>query len=367
MRLLHIGVHYSINKNAGDTVLFPVVRKVFDHFLGPSKWKLYQAWDQFSLNTAKQVNHDFDAIVIGGGGLLLRDQEGSKTSDSGWQWNSSISSVNSINIPLIVFGIGYNRFRDQTEFNQIFFKHIKTTVKKSIFFSLRNTGSINSLKKYLNKDLSLKLTKQFCPTTAIWQLYPEYQALAKAHDKKKKYVLSFNAAFDRSNLRFGPNPKNVIEKIVKALKIAQIKGWKIILTAHKKDDLKIKTYLKKQNILFDIKNLTNSNPDEIMKFYAQVDFAFGMRGHAQMIPFGLRRPIFSIISHDKMKFFLEDIKQLDWGVEINSLDLEKKFEKYLQNLEHKRSKLHKQIEIAQKKVWEETKNNLKKIKRLIKK
>ena len=92
-----------------------------------------------------------------------------------------------------------------------------------------------------------------------------------------------------------------------------------------------------------------------------------MRGHAQMIPFGLRRPILSIISHDKMKYFLEDIKQLDWGVEINSLDLEKKFEKYLQYLEHKPSELHKQIEIAQQKVWEETKNNFKKLKRLIKK
>ena len=366
MRLLHIGVHNSINKNAGDTLLFPVVRKVFDHFLGPCQWELCQAWDHFSLDFAKQVNHDFDAIVIGGGGLLLRDQEGSKTSNSGWQWNSSISSVNSINIPLIVFAVGYNRFRGQPEFNPIFFKHIKTTVKKSIFFSLRNTGSINSIKKYLNHDLNLKLSKQFCPTTLIWQLYPEYQALVKAHDKKKKYVLSFNAAFDRSDLRFGPNPDKIIEKIVKALKIAQIKGWKIILTAHKKVDLKIETYLKKQNIFFDVKDLTNSNPEEIMKFYAQVDFAFGMRGHAQMIPFGLRRPILSIISHDKMKFFLEDIKQLDWGVEINSLDLEKNFEKYLKYLEQKPSELHRQTEIAQQKAWEETKSNFAKLKRLIK-
>jgi polysaccharide pyruvyl transferase WcaK-like protein len=366
MRLLHIGVHHSINKNAGDTLLFPVVRKIFDYFLGPNYWKLCQAWDEFSIKKALSVNKNFDGIVIGGGGLLLRDQEGSKTSNSGWQWNSSINAVNAINIPFIIFAIGYNRFRGQLDFDPIFFKHIKTTVVKSIFFGLRNNGSIKALKKYLKPNISKKLTRQFCPTTVLWQLYPKYRALAKAHDKKKKRIISFNAAFDRSNLRFGKNSTKVINNIVKALKIAENRGWKIIVTAHKTVDKRIENYLNKKKISFETKNLANANEKEIMKFYAQVDLALGMRGHSQMIPFGLRRPILSIISHNKMRYFLEDIGRLDWGVEIKSLKLDKVLEKNLMSLENNRSDIHAQLNLAQDKVWQETKNNFTKLKKLLK-
>ena len=56
LRLLHIGVHDSANKNAGDTLLFPVVRKIFDYFFGQCRWELHQAWDKFSLDFVKKVN-----------------------------------------------------------------------------------------------------------------------------------------------------------------------------------------------------------------------------------------------------------------------------------------------------------------------
>ena len=109
---------------------------------------------------------------------------------------------------------------------------------------MRNNGSIKALKNYLDKDLISKPFRQFCPTTVLWQLYPKYQALAKAHDKKNKRLLSFNAAFDRSNLRFGSNPNQVIERVAKVLKVAQTRGWKIIVTAHKMIDRKIGLILK---------------------------------------------------------------------------------------------------------------------------
>jgi len=366
MRLLHIGLHNSVNRNAGDTLLFSVVRKVFDYFIGPCQWELCQAWDEFSLDMVNQLNHDFDGIVLGGGGLLLRDQKGSKTSNSGWQWNSSLASIEAIKIPLIIFAIGYNRFRGQSEFDPIFSKHINKTCDKSIFFGLRNNGSIKALKNYIEGDLNSKPLRQFCPTTVLWQLYPEYQALVKDHDKKKKRILSFNAAFDRSDLRFGSNTNQVIEQLAKALKIAQTRGWKIIVTAHKMVDRKIESYLNKYGILFDVKDLSNSNEEEIIKFYSQIDFAFGMRGHSQMIPLGLRRPILSIISHDKMRFFLEDIERLEWGIEVNSLKLEKVFENFLKCLEQERTHLHENISVVQQKIWNETVCNFEKLNYLLK-
>ena len=98
-----------------------------------------------------------------------------------------------------------------------------------------------------------------------------------------------------------------------------------------------------------------------MSFYAHIDLAVGMRGHAQMIPFGLRRPIMSLISHDKMRYFLEDIEHPEWGVEVDSPSLAQAMEAAIDRLETARDEVHAIIKIAQTKVWEETVANLRDI------
>jgi hypothetical protein len=45
-----------------------------------------------------------------------------------------------------------------------------------------------------------------------------------------------------------------------------------------------------------------------------------MRGHAQMIPFGLGAPILSLIAHDKLGWFLDDIGHPEWGVDVTRAD-----------------------------------------------
>lgn len=357
-RLLHIGVHNSANRNAGDTLLFPVVRKAFDTLLGPSDWELRQAWDSFSVDDALRINQEFDAIVIGGGGLLLRDQAGSDVASSGWQWNSTVSAVHAIEIPVMVFAIGYNRFRGQDDFDPVFTDHIRALATKTAFFGLRNTGSINALKSYLQPEQVGVLRRQYCPTNALWQLYPEYRNMAMLHDTKEERVLAFNAAFDRATLRFGKNTDSVLGNVAHALRKAQSRGWQIVVVAHKTMDREIEPYLDGAGISYDTADLTDASPEEVMAFYARVDFAFGMRGHAQMIPFGLRRPILSIITHDKMRFLLDDIDRPTWGVEVDSPELAKLLTDALSAIEKDRQAVHADIALAQQKVWNETEKNL---------
>lgn len=356
-RLLHIGVHNSANRNAGDTLLFPVVRKAFDAMLGSCYWELRQAWESFTEEDALRINSEFDGIVIGGGGLLLRDQAGSDVSNSGWQWNSAVSAVQAITVPVIVFAIGYNRFRGQEDFAPVFTDHIRMLSEKTAFFGLRNTGSINALKDYLLPEQKRKLSRQFCPTTILWQLYPECRALAQSHDKKLSRILAFNAAFDRAHLRFGDEADEILMNVAHALRVAQERGWSIIMAAHKTMDRQFEVYLDRAGVNFNTVDLTDASPDEIMAFYAQIDFAIGMRGHAQMIPFGLRRPIMSIISHDKMRYLLEDIDRTNWGVEVDSPDYIERVERALFLLENDREAVHSDLAIAQQKVWEETNSN----------
>ena len=52
------------------------------------------------------------------------------------------------------------------------------------------------------------------------------------------------------------------------------------------------------------------------RFYNGVQCVIGMRGHAQMIPFGLNCGIVSLGTHDKMRWFLDDIGAADWYIDL---------------------------------------------------
>src|SRR5690606_24422804 len=135
----------------------------------------------------------------------------------------------------------------------------------------------------------------------------EMRALAERHDRAGRKVLAFNCAFDRAGMRFGDDPAAPLARMAAAMRHAQQTGWEIVLVCHKTMDREMEPHLDAAGVDYVTHDITDANPEEIMRFYAQVDLAVGLRGHAQMIPFGLRRPIVSVISHDKLGFFLEDI------------------------------------------------------------
>ena len=172
-------------------------------------------------------------------------------------------------------------------------------------------------------------------------------------------MLAFNAAFDRAEHRFGKRADEVLANVAQAVLSANKRGWKIVVAAHKTMDRDIEPYLDSVGVTYDTVDLTGAGSDEVMSFYAEVDFVFGMRGHAQMIPFGLRRPIMSIISHDKMRFLLEDIKRPAWGVEVDAPDIDERLAASLSRIEEDRQAVHKDVALAQQGVWKETMSNFK--------
>lgn len=68
------------------------------------------------------------------------------------------------------------------------------------------------------------------------------------------------------------------------------------------------------NIRYEI--ITLDKAVQIVHEYSKPRLVIGMRGHAQLIPFGCNTPILSIISHDKMQYFLDDIHHPEWGVDV---------------------------------------------------
>ena len=360
MNLTHLGIHNSLNKNSGDTLLFKTVRDIFEYKNNQINWDLQQIWELFDFDKAKQVNQISDGIIIGGGGLLLADQKGASIENSGWQWNSTLEALDEIKIPIIVYAIGYNRFRNQEDFSDIFSQHLNKLVEKSSFFTLRNNGSIRAIKKYIKEENHKKLILQFCPTMCLWQLNQGKTDFLKSNKINNSFNkrLALNMAFDRANLRFNSNKVEILKSVSKAIKYARETKWEICLVLHKEQDFEISKYLDDLLIDYKLFNLTNSLPDEIISFYENVDYVIGMRGHSQMIPFGLRKPIMSLISHDKMAFLLEDIKRPEWGIEVESDFLTDSIVDQLKLCQLNYVERLEDIHIIQEKIWKESINNL---------
>lgn len=358
LRLAHVGIHESRNRNAGDTLLFEEVRRLVEWRVGAVDWIPVQLWDPFDVPAARQISSMVDGMIIGGGGLLLRDQAGSDTSASGWQWNASEEAIDAVSVPIVVFGIGYNRFRGQPDFDEPFRDNITTLVCSAAFFGLRNSGSIRAVGNYLPEDVAQRLTLQPCPTVFLWQLHPDLRDVVGAHDRGMQRVMRLNLAFDRADHRFGGEQGQVLDRVAEGIAVLDRSGWEVRVTCHKEQDHEIIEHLRQAQCEYAVDDLTNATTREILSSYAQCDIVVGARGHAQMIPFGLHRPIVSLISHDKMAWFLEDLGHPEWGVEIADADVGQQIVERVEAIDVARVDRQEQIVSAQERLWSSTVENL---------
>lgn len=353
-RIAHVGIHK--NTNAGDTLLFPTVRQVFQQELGNVEFDLIDIHQPVTSSTLDRINQS-DALVIGGGGLFLSDTN--ENSISGWQWPISVTQLDQINVPIIVFAVGYNRFRGQPEFAPIFKENVRKLVEKSAFFGLRNNGSLNALRQYLPENLQDKPVYQPCPTTVLNKL--QFGKLDRKKRNEKTVVV--NVAMDRAGLRFGAYQKEIAGRMAAALRKLQNDGWEIRLYHHHIMDEIGSVWFRGQGLELTEVDLNGAPPYDVLRYYADADLCMGMRGHAQMVSFGLGVPVLSLISHDKLGFFLEDIQRTEWGVEVLDTELTDKMIRYadLSNL----NRIRDDIRSIQEKLWDTTRQNLRLIRAAI--
>ena len=339
--------------NAGDTLLPVVLRDLFNSSIGVKKWMGRSVSKIVNQKDIRQYNKS-DFVVIGGGGLFLKDTNPNNL--SGWQWSCGISELEAISKPIVGFAIGYNRFRGQDDFEPIFTEHLNKFVEKAVFVGIRNHGSIERLKKYLKTDaLKSKLVYQPCMTTLIAHIYPDY-----ANYTQKEDFIAFNCAFDRQKLRSGND--NYLNEIANAA-LRLSKTTKIKYFSHMPSDKQVLPYFDSIGVPYELVEFKNIQ--QIVTEYSKARVVAGMRGHAQMIPFGCLTPIFSIISHDKMQWFINDIGHPDWGVEVEDSDCGNKLYDNLKNIYDNYESFVAEIKLQQDRLWNLTLENMKSIRERI--
>ena len=347
----HSMIHVSADTtgNAGDYILARGIRKQVEGARGDICWYHADVRQRPDSDFIRVCNRS-EGVVLGGGGLFLWDTNPNEI--SGWQWPCSVQELNAIQAPIYVLAVGYNRFRGQTDFPECFRENVNSLVEKAAFFGLRNHGSIEAIRRYLREDLREKVVYHPCPTTVLSKLYelPERG--------KEEPFIALNCAFDRSEMRYGDQEEAVMFAIARVVKRLS-QHCKIKYYAHTNDDERMFPYLNAVGVEYEKVALARQmSEQEYLSYFTEPELVLAIRGHAQMIPFGCKTPTVSIISHDKLKWFLDDIGHPEWGVEAMDEHLEEKLlEKSLYMLAH-RKEICAQIEAAQEELWRISQENL---------
>lgn len=306
--------HFSAwgNSNAGDNLLVLALKKSIESLIGHFDYIDRNVRTALTGLDVDLINKS-KGVVIGGGGLFLKDTNANDI--SGWQFPISVKQIEEIKAPMLMLAVGYNRFRGQDDFEPVFKENINAMVRKCKFVGIRNRGSINALRGYLDDDLKDKPVFHPCATTILSKLYDMPEA-----DRQEPFV-ALNCAFDRSAMRYGERKDEILDATARVM--AELsKDIKIKYYVNYGGDQAMLPYLDKNNVKYELVSLSGPSisTTDILREYSAPSLVIGMRGHAQMIPFGCGTPILSIVSHNKMAWFLDDIEHPEWGADVQSKD-----------------------------------------------
>lgn len=355
MPLYHI--NYFVTSNTGDNLLVMALQKSIRQMVGPVDLINYYI-DHRVKGSDLQLFNNSKGIIIGGGGFFSTSNPGSI---SGWRLHMSSKQINNIHVPIFLLANGYNRFIGQPDFNSLFRENFNILIKKCAFAGFRNHGSINALRNYLDDDaLKNKLMFHPCPTTILSKLYD----IPKVKVQKPFVVL--NCAFDRPQYRFQNRQDEILESTARVM--AELaKDYKIKYYAHTSSDIDMLPYLEKAKVTYDLVKLYEPEnvTRDFLELYAAPSLVIAMRGHAQMIPFGCGTPILSLVSHNKLAWFLDDIGHPEWSVNVQDRAYEEKLLSTAKSILSNQEKVREEIAQEKEKLFAVTKKNLEHIRDLL--
>ena len=320
LRLFHFDI--PTWGNFGDKALFPVVRDAFrvlggtdeasgePNFAFASAAALRREVDEAAV---ARINATADAVVIGGGGLFLQDTNPNRL--SGWQWKISPEALTALEVPLIVYALGDNRFPGQPEFDDLMRSHVGQVLEQSAFFGLRNSGSMATMGALLGwQD---RIVFQPCPTTFLDHLY---EPLAGRRPDPKQKTVAIQMLVHPRQTAAGFDAETIHEATVRAARILVGKGWRVLSTPFHPDDAEVSRRLVAEVDGVEEVRLFGHDVGFFsgVEFFASVPYVLGGRGHAQMIPFGVGSIPISVDLHAKLGYFAADIGHPEFVVPVGT-------------------------------------------------
>lgn len=309
MRIIHLCL--AQGSNAGDIALKQAAQRELLRNFPKAQIKCIDitrvVWNEASVDF---LNKNADLIVLGPGGVFLKPLKG----NSEWLWEISLEQLKKINVPIFDYSIGYNAFPGQKEFSDSFKEMLSVLMEKSILFSLRHRGGVQALANYLSPEDQEKVVFNFCPTL----IYPEPKAKDVFLANKKR--VGILCAGDRlryrhKNMRvFGAQINDLVNKL-------KAEDYHTTLLLHRKGDEWIEHYCQNFDQTVD---LASKDIDTVYKCYSDFDYVVGDRGHSQMIAYACGSRVIVPVSHNKLKWFFEDIDHSQYSLNEDDPELAEK-------------------------------------------
>jgi hypothetical protein len=138
-------------------------------------------------------------------------------------------------------------------------------------------------------------------------------------DIRKDYV-AVNVAYDRAELRFGNGYARFLQQMAELIRNLS-KRVEVRYFAHTVvDEQFLFDVAREEGLSLQCDRLYDLDEAGIIRKYREPRMAIGMRGHAGMIPFGCHTPIISLITHEKLRYFLEDVDMRECGICVRNAD-----------------------------------------------
>ena len=311
MKALHI---YAVNgsRNSGDFFLGPATKHRFKSLVNEDV-----VWSNFDVRkvvTSKDIKYfnTFDSIVIGGGGLFLPDTNPNNISC--WQWACPYELMVGIKSDIYVVGVGWNHFYDQTilmprgdntevsKRSHIFKQNIECLLNKSKMFSMRHRGDCEKLRSHVDERYHEKIKFEFCPVVEyIREKYKGFKSEGEYH--------AFELKDDRLHRRYNQKPVyKVYEELLEVIHVLQNKGEQVAIMSHD-GSRTFYEFAKNSGLVLPLINNAVADEGKIIGNYSKVKHLYCTAGHSQMMAYALNIPFTSLITHDKLRYFLEDINE----------------------------------------------------------
>jgi len=261
-------------------------------------------------NLVSKINKEYDAVIIGGGGLFKKKP---KSSANNWPLgiliNISRKNMERIKVPIFIFSVGLNqdlgekRRLFQKNYNGIYLDkkqidNIRFLTDVSTLFSVRDVDTRCFLEE-IGCSKTIHLTP--CPSMFLCR-----NKKNEPKDKNFKPLIGINL---RSN-----TPISVRNKITQILPRLQKRGFDIIFLSH---NTKKGEGAKNLEESLGIKELISGTPMQLMDNYRKLAFTIGMRCHSNIFSFGAIKPFISLSYNIKNNFFAKMVGMKDYLLPTN--------------------------------------------------
>jgi polysaccharide pyruvyl transferase WcaK-like protein len=334
MKIINVWQIAGWNRNVGDWALTYHLHRLLNHQAKALDlfFKFHPIDGQrtfFHSSLVDQMNEEADLIMIGGGGLLFHRPE--YKSVSGWAFNISLENLKRIKKPLVVYGLGNNKFRyGGNEFPSQTKTHLRELQNKAALFSVRATG----VKEDLINDFGLDpVNIEVIPDTGMFLHDREINLPIK---RSAGPLIAFNLAGDRPHYRYsdpGSENEKHFQTVLKSALLRAVKelNAQILYIPHLSVvDFEVypqfsegfpagsifSTHQELPFLYAPPGELLHPHVPFFTNIYRKLDVVLGMRLHSCLFACGAGTKFISLGAQDKIRHFVQDIGVPEYAVKF---------------------------------------------------